>query len=130
MSKKLAEKVKHHEAFYIVKISVNSIIIDETQNVTIWAFTDFGEEKCFFYLAITTTQLNQIFKYCGKQGKALELEIAEQLIAATDFPILIETTDFEIDKLAMKLYAAFDIQEGLAGAAWNVFCLEDIYVKI
>ncbi|NDK57197.1 hypothetical protein [Pontibacter fetidus] len=77
---------------YYVQINelyIDTVVIDDTEFITLWCFTMLDDEYKFIYLGCDFTQFNQILLAAGEKGKEISLHMANILNKPYDTPTLI-----------------------------------------
>lgn len=77
---------------YYVQINelyIDTVVIDDTEFITLWCFTMLDDEYKFIYLGCDFTQFNQILIAAGEKGKEIALHMANILNKPYDTPTLI-----------------------------------------
>jgi hypothetical protein len=73
----------------INELYIDTVVIDETEFITLWCFTVLDDEYKFVYLGCDFTQFNQILIGAGEKGKEMALHIADVLNKPSESPTLI-----------------------------------------
>ncbi|GHA66998.1 hypothetical protein [Pontibacter akesuensis] len=73
----------------INELYIDTVVIDDTDFITLWCFTVLDEEYKFVYLGCDFTQFNLILIAAGEKGKEIALHLAEVLDKPYDAPTLI-----------------------------------------
>ncbi|GAB3823307.1 hypothetical protein [Pontibacter rugosus] len=73
----------------INELYIDTVVIDDTEFITLWCFTVLDDEYKFVYLGCDFTQFNQILIAAGEKGKEIALHLAETLDKPYDAPTLI-----------------------------------------
>jgi len=77
---------------YYVQINelyIDTVVIDDTEFITLWCFTVLDDEYKFIYLGCDFSQFNQILIAAGEKGKAIALHMANVLNHDYEAPTLI-----------------------------------------
>ncbi|MBC5774250.1 hypothetical protein H8S95_09275 [Pontibacter sp. KCTC 32443] len=77
---------------YYVQINelyIDTVVIDDTEFITLWCFTMLDDEYKFIYLGCDFTQFNQILIAAGEKGKEMALHMANILNKPYETPTLI-----------------------------------------
>lgn len=77
---------------YYVQINdlyIDTVVMDDTEFITLWCFTVLDDEYKFVYLGCDFTQFNQILIGAGEKGKEIALHIANELNNPGESPTLI-----------------------------------------
>ena len=75
-------------------ISINHIVIDDNNDVTLFCALSVGGEPKDIYLSMPLESLDRILMKRGEGGKMLIEVIAEEFIFSVAHPIIIEVPDF------------------------------------
>ncbi|MCC9137127.1 hypothetical protein ACFSKU_20720 [Pontibacter silvestris] len=88
------------------ELYIDTVVIDDTEFITLWCFTVLDDEYKFIYLGCDFTQFNQILIGAGEKGKEIALHMADVLNQPYDAPTIIpvkerfdeylELVDFDI----------------------------------
>ncbi|SFH26742.1 hypothetical protein [Pontibacter chinhatensis] len=73
----------------INELYIDTVVIDDTEFITLWCFTVLDDEYKFVYLGCDFCQFNQILIAAGEKGKEIALHMAEVLDRPYDSPTLI-----------------------------------------
>ncbi|WP_242921058.1 hypothetical protein [Pontibacter liquoris] len=73
----------------INELYIDTVVIDETEFITLWCFTVLDDEYKFVYLGCDFTQFNQILIAAGDKGNEIALHIANILNQPYEAPTLI-----------------------------------------
>lgn len=73
----------------INELYIDTVVMDDTEFITLWCFTVLDDEYKFIYLGCDFTQFNQILIGAGEKGKEMALHIANVLNKPTESPTLI-----------------------------------------
>ncbi|MFD3001413.1 hypothetical protein ACFS7Z_13650 [Pontibacter toksunensis] len=73
----------------INELYIDTVVIDETEFITLWCFTVLDDEYKFVYLGCDFCQFNQILIAAGEKGKEIALHMANVLNQPYDAPTLI-----------------------------------------
>ncbi|WP_018476683.1 hypothetical protein [Pontibacter roseus] len=73
----------------INELYIDTVVIDDTEFITLWCFTVLDDEYKFIYLGCDFTQFNQILIGAGERGQEIALHIADVLNNEHDSPTLI-----------------------------------------
>ncbi|MFD2246376.1 hypothetical protein [Pontibacter ruber] len=90
----------------INELYIDTVVIDDTEFITLWCFTVIDDEYKFIYLGCDFTQFNQILIGAGDKGKEIALHIANVLNHPYDVPTLIPIKEQFEDYLELT---GFDI---------------------
>jgi len=73
----------------INELYIDTVVIDDTEFITLWCFTMLDDEYKFIYLGCDFTQFNQILIAAGEKGKEMALHMADILNKPYETPTLI-----------------------------------------
>lgn len=73
----------------INELYIDTVVIDDTEFITLWCFTVLDDEYKFVYLGCDFCQFNQILIAAGDKGKEMALHLAEVLDKPYETPTLI-----------------------------------------
>jgi hypothetical protein len=73
----------------INELYIDTVVIDDTEFITLWCFTVLDEEYKFIYMGCDFTQFNQILIAAGEKGKEIALHMADVLNKPYDTPTII-----------------------------------------
>ncbi len=73
----------------INELYIDTVVMDDTEFITLWCFTVLDDEYKFIYLGCDFTQFNQILIGAGEKGKEMALHIAGALNNPSESPTLI-----------------------------------------
>ncbi|NEM96619.1 hypothetical protein [Pontibacter burrus] len=73
----------------INELYIDTVVIDDTEFITLWCFTMLDDEYKFIYLGCDFTQFNQILIAAGEKGKEMALHMADILNRPYETPTLI-----------------------------------------
>lgn len=90
----------------INELYIDTVVIDDTEFITLWCFTVIDDEYKFIYLGCDFTQFNQILIGAGEKGKEIALHLANVLNQPYDVPTLIPVKEQFEDYLELT---GFDI---------------------
>ncbi|WP_242926538.1 hypothetical protein [Pontibacter vulgaris] len=88
----------------INELYIDTVVIDDTEFITLWCFTMLDDEYKFIYLGCDFTQFNQILIGAGDKGKEIALHIASVLNQPYDIPTLIPVKEQFGDYLELTGY--------------------------
>ncbi|WP_114782875.1 hypothetical protein [Botryobacter ruber] len=71
------------------ELYIDTVVIDDTEYLTLWCFTMLDEEYKFIYLGCDFTQFNQILIGAGEKGKEMALHVADILNSDYEIPTVI-----------------------------------------
>ena len=87
--KLLSDSIADDADFFVEQIHVVAIVFDNTDDVTVWATTNFDNDAHFFHLALPFKALDTLLSLAHDRAPALREEVADAL-AAADWPALLE----------------------------------------
>jgi hypothetical protein len=73
----------------INELYIDTVVIDDTEFMTLWCFTMLDDEYKFIYLGCDFTQFNQVLIAAGEKGKEIALHLANVLNKPYNIPTLI-----------------------------------------
>ncbi|RAU83997.1 hypothetical protein [Pontibacter arcticus] len=73
----------------INELYIDSVVIDDTEFITLWCFSVLDDEYKFIYLGCDFTQFNQILIAAGEKGNEIALHMAGILNKPYDTPTVI-----------------------------------------
>jgi hypothetical protein len=73
----------------INELYIDTVVIDDTEFITLWCFTLLDDEYKFIYMGCDFTQFNQILIAAGDKGKEIALHMADVLNKPYDTPTII-----------------------------------------
>ncbi|ARS36716.1 hypothetical protein [Pontibacter actiniarum] len=73
----------------INELYIDTVVIDDTEFITLWCFTVLDDEYKFVYLGCDFCQFNQILIAAGEKGKEMALHLADILDKPYETPTLI-----------------------------------------
>lgn len=73
----------------INELYIDTVVIDDTEFITLWCFTVLDDEYKFIYLGCDFCQFNQILIGAGDKGKEIALHMANVLNSEHDSPTLV-----------------------------------------
>lgn len=139
---RLIDAVEYGADFFVENVQLRAIVFDNSDDVTLWATTEFDAQTFFFHLGLPFAQLDVLLRQAAPH---LQEDVADALAHAPR-PCLLEyatetTEPVPLPGLALKLsftYPAdedeFDADDEQAqaerAAADNVFYLEAIYRRL
>ncbi|QCR23711.1 hypothetical protein [Pontibacter sp. SGAir0037] len=71
------------------ELYIDTVVIDDTEFITLWCFSIVDDEYKFIYLGCDFTQFNQVLIGAGEKGKEIALHMADILNKPYDVPTLI-----------------------------------------
>lgn len=77
----------------INELYIDTVVIDDTEFITLWCFTELDEEYRFIYMGCDFTQFNQILIAAGEKGKEIALHMADVLNKPYDSPTIISVKE-------------------------------------
>ncbi|WP_046243921.1 hypothetical protein [Hymenobacter terrenus] len=139
----LSDSIADESDFFVEQIHIVAIVIDNTDDVTVWATTFFDNDTHFFHLALPFKALDTLLSLAHDRAEALQEEVADAL-ATGDWPALLEYNSDEappvpLPSVALKLsvtYPAVEDEEtnGEEGPddpqPHNIFYLEGVFVRL
>lgn len=157
--KRLIDALADDTDFFIEQVHLTAIVFDNSDDVTIWATTDFDGDAHFFHLGLPFQQLDLLLRLAGPRSSELQEDVAEALATVQEWPCLLEYTTEDrspilLPNVALKLsctYPAddlfgeeeeeqpFDITveadeeesaEFESGQPHNIFYLEDVFLRV
>ena len=134
--KRLSDKLQGVREAFVEDILIDALIFDDSNDVTIWARTNYAGEMCFLYLALPFSQLDLFLRHSGQPGKDLEDLITQKMMDDTERPYILEFNQendrqpIKINKIGIKLSGAMDASGQPAGSAYNVYCVDSIYERL
>ena len=143
MVKLLSESIADDADFFVEQIHLMAIVFDNTDDVTVWATTNFDNDAHFFHLALPFKSLDVLLGLAHTRAEALQEQVADAL-AAGDWPALLEFNSDEappvpLPSVALKLSVTYpaaedDETEDEAGPddpqPHNIFYLEGVFVRL
>ncbi len=73
----------------INELYIDTVVIDDTEFITLWCFTLLDDEYKFIYMGCDFTQFNQILIAAGEKGKEIALHMADVLNKPYETPTII-----------------------------------------
>lgn len=73
----------------INELYIDTVVIDDTEFITLWCFTVLDDEYKFIYMGCDFTQFNQMLIAAGDKGKEIALHMADVLNKPYDTPTII-----------------------------------------
>ena len=142
MVKLLSDSIADDADFFVEQLHVVAIVFDNTDDVTVWATTNFDNEDHFFHLALPFKALDTLLSLAHTRAGALREEVADAL-AAAHWPALLEYNSDDrppvpLPSVALKLsvtYPATDDgdpedAEPDDPQPHNIFYLEGVFVRL
>lgn len=105
----------------INELYIDTVVIDDTEFITLWCFTIVDDEYKFIYLGCDFTQFNQVLIGAGEKGKEIALHMANILNGPYDVPTLIPVKEQFDEYLELT---GFDI------IVYEPLALEDDYEEL
>ena len=141
--KLLSDSIADDADFFVEQIHVVAIVFDNTDDVTVWATTNFDNDTHFFHLALPFKALDTLLSLAHEQTEMLREEVADAL-AAADWPALLEYNSDDkppvpLPSVALKLSVTYpavedeetEDQEGPDDPQpHNIFYLEGVFVRL
>lgn len=90
----------------INELYIDTVVMDDTEFITLWCFTVLDDEYKFIYLGCDFTQFNQILIGAGERGKEMSLHMADVLNKPSESPTLIPIKEYFDEYLELT---GFDI---------------------
>jgi hypothetical protein len=87
-------------------LTIDSIVFDDTDQVSLWCITVIEGQQTFARVDCTFAQLNDILMNCDETGRKLSLHLAEILNGPFDIPSMVEVKENFGYPLSLK---GFDI---------------------
>ena len=141
--KLLSDSIADDADFFVEQIHLVAIVFDNTDDVTVWATTNFDRDTHFFHLALPFKALDTLLNLAHDRAEALQEEVAEAL-ATADWPALLEYNSDDqppvpLPSVALKLSVTYpaiedDETDGEDGPddpqPHNIFYLEGVFVRL
>ena len=134
--KLLSDSLADDVDFFVEQLHVVAIVFDNTDDVTVWATTDFDHELHFFHLALPFQALDTLLRLAADRAETLQEEVADAL-AASEWPALLEFNSDEappvpLPGVALKLSVTYPADEEGEDdpQPYNIFYLEGVYVRL
>jgi hypothetical protein len=140
--KLLSDSIADDADFFVEQIHVVAIVIDNTDDVTVWATTFFDNDSHFFHLALPFKSLDTLLSLAHDRAEALQEEVADAL-AAAEWPALLEydsdrAPPVPLPSVALKLSVTYpalddeteDEEEPDDPQPHNIFYLEGVFVRL
>jgi hypothetical protein len=140
--KLLSDSIADDADFFVEQIHLVATVIDNTDDVTVWATTYFDNDTHFFHLALPFKALDTLLSLAHTRAEALQEEVADAL-AAQEWPALLEynsdeTPPVPLPSVALKLSVTYPATEdGEFGEddpddpqPHNIFYLEGVFVRL
>lgn len=134
--KLLSDSLAGDVDFFVEHVYVVAIVFDNTDDVTVWATTDFDQEPHFFHLALPFQSLDTLLRLTADRAETLQEEVADAL-AASEWPALLEFNSEEappvpLPSVALKLSVTYPADEEGEDdpQPHNIFYLEGVYVRL
>ena len=139
MVKLLSESIADDADFFVEQIHLVAIVVDNTDDVTVWATTHFDNDSHFFHLALPFKALDTLLSLAHTRAEALQEEVADAL-AAAEWPALLEYSSDErppvpLPSVALKLSVTYPVPEEEETEdddpqPHNIFYLEGVFVRL
>ena len=138
--KLLSDSIADDADFFIEQIHLVAIVVDSTDDVTVWATTHFDNEPHFFHLALPFKALDTLLSLAHTRAEALQEEVADAL-AAAEWPALLEYNADDrppvpLPSVALKLSVTYPVPEEGEEVddddpqPHNIFYLEGVFVRL
>ncbi|OGX92279.1 hypothetical protein [Hymenobacter coccineus] len=134
--KLLSDSLADDVDFFVEHVYVVAIVFDNTDDVTVWATTDFDHEPHFFHLALPFQSLDTLLRLTADRAETIQEEVADAL-AASEWPALLEFDSDEappvpLPSVALKLSVTYPADEEGEDdpQPHNIFYLEGVYVRL
>ncbi|WP_310394745.1 hypothetical protein [Hymenobacter sp.] len=139
----LSDSIADDADFFVEQIHLVAIVFDNTDDVTVWATTNFDNDTHFFHLALPFKSLDTLLSLAHDRAAALREEVADAL-AAAEWPALLEYNSDDappvpLPSVALKLSVTYPAAEDgeaedEAGVddpqPHNIFYLEGVFVRL
>ena len=132
----LSDSIADDADFFVEELHLVAIVFDNTDDVTVWATTNFDNELHFFHLALPFQSLDTLLRLAAERAEALQEEVADAL-AASEWPALLEfnaddAPPVPLPSVALKLSVTYPADEEGEDdpQPHNIFYLEGVYVRL
>jgi hypothetical protein len=135
----LSDSIADDADFFVEQIHIVAIVVDNTDDVTVWATTLFDNDTHFFHLALPFKSLDTLLSLAHTRAEALQEELADAL-AAADWPALLEYNADDrppvpLPSVALKLSVTYPATEDGElddddPQPHNIFYLEGVFVRL
>ncbi|WP_019949724.1 hypothetical protein [Hymenobacter aerophilus] len=110
--RRLIDALADDTDFFIEKVHLTAVVFDNSDDVTIWATTDFDGEPHFFHLGLPFQRLDQLLRLAGTRSSQLQEDVAEALATVQEWPCLLEYTTearppIALPNVALKLSCTY-----------------------
>ena len=110
--RRLIDALADDTDFFIEHVHLTAIVFDNSDDVTIWATTDFDGDAHFFHLVLPFQQLDRLLRLAGPRSAMLQEDVAEALATVQDWPCLLEYTTedkspISLPNVALKLSCTY-----------------------
>jgi hypothetical protein len=97
---------QEYSPFYVQinELYIDTVVIDDTEFITLWCFTVLDDEYKFIYMGCDFSQFNQILIAAGEKGKEIALHIADVLNKPYDTPTIIPIKEKFDEYLELNAY--------------------------
>lgn len=101
----------------INELYIDTVVIDDTEFITLWCFTVLDDEYKFIYLGCDFSQFNQILIGAGEKGKEIALHMANVLNNQHESPTLIQIKEqfdeyLELTGFDLIVYEPLAVDDG------------------
>ena len=140
--KLLSDSIADDADFFVEQVHVVAIVFDNTDDVTVWATTNFDNDAHFFHLALPFKALDTLLSLAHTRAEHIQEEVAEAL-ATADWPALLEYNSDErppvpLPSVALKLSVTYpatdngDLEDDEPDdpQPHNIFYLEGVFVRL
>ena len=140
--KLLSDSIADDADFFVEQIHLVAIVFDNTDDVTVWATTNFDNDPHFFHLALPFKSLDTLLSLAHERAPALQEEVADAL-AAAEWPALLEFNadarpPVPLPSVALKLSVTYpaaedgeeDEEDPDDPQPHNIFYLEGVFVRL
>ncbi|GAB3231306.1 hypothetical protein GCM10027346_17650 [Hymenobacter seoulensis] len=157
--RRLIDALADDTDFFIEQVQITAIVFDNSDDVTIWATTNFDQEPHFFHLGLPFQLLDLLLRLAGPRVEELQEDIADALATVHEWPCLLEYNS-EADppvllpNVALKLSCTYpadepyeegdddetfdismaadleDAEEFESSQPHNIFYLEGVFLRI
>ncbi|RFP64830.1 hypothetical protein D0N36_11640 [Hymenobacter lapidiphilus] len=114
--RRLIDALADDTDFFIEQVHLTAIVFDNSDDVTIWATTDFDGDTHFFHLGLPFQQLDLLLRLAGPRSPVLQEDVAEALATVQKWPCLLEYTTeasapISLPNVALKLSCTYPADE-------------------
>ncbi len=89
---------------HVNELYIDTVVIDDTEFITLWCFTVLDDAYKFIYLGCDFTQFNQMLIASGDKGQEIALHLANTLNTPYDVPTLIPVKELFDEYLELTGY--------------------------